>query len=330
MKKTMKVSLVAVASVAAIGVGVWWWFSPAHQVPRLVRELRTANLHRPHPYFTRPAEDVIADIDRFGPEALPPLIDMLHSARGMDREDAARLLARFRDARAVTPLLASLKDSSPNVRMIAAYSLGEIGDARAVKPLIAILPDRSQDMRVRKNAASALGRLGDRRAVLPLIDVLRREPNALKPEAAMALGRIGDERALPPLIVALKQGDPRTRQGAARAIAKFDCEQSQEALLPVLKDEYDWNRREAAVGLGRMGRREAVPELIADLEDRGGPVVYSTRLESIRILGELGDVRARKPLQNVADNDRFPKAREAAREALKKLKQSRNESGQDG
>ena len=57
--------------------------------------------------------------------------------------------------------------------MQAALVLGKLGDARAVQPLIKALGD--QNKTVRGIAAPALGQLGDAAAVDPLRDLLRRE-----------------------------------------------------------------------------------------------------------------------------------------------------------
>ena len=56
---------------------------------------------------------------------------------------------------------AVIEDSNYKVRVQAALVLGKLGDARAVQPLIKALGD--QNKTVRGIAASALGQLGDRR-----------------------------------------------------------------------------------------------------------------------------------------------------------------------
>lgn len=64
-------------------------------------------------------------------------------------------------------------DQNYKVRVQAALVLGKLGDARAVRPLIRALADSNKT--VRGIAASALGQLGDSAAVDPLRDLLRHE-----------------------------------------------------------------------------------------------------------------------------------------------------------
>ena len=66
-----------------------------------------------------------------------------------------------------------IEDGNYKVRVQAALVLGKLGDPRAVPPLIKALGD--QNKTVRGIAASALGQLGDASAVEPLRDLLRHE-----------------------------------------------------------------------------------------------------------------------------------------------------------
>lgn len=78
-------------------------------------------------------------------------------------------------------------DSNYKVRVQAALVLGKLGDARAVQPLIKALGD--QNKTVRGIAASALGQLGDGAALDPLRDLLRHESDSFvrsQAEKAMA------------------------------------------------------------------------------------------------------------------------------------------------
>jgi hypothetical protein len=90
------------------------------------------------------------------------------------------------------------EDTNYKVRVQAALVLGKLGDPRAVQPLIKALAD--QNKTVRGIAASALGQLGDTAAVDPLRGLLRRETDpfvrgqAEKAMAALAGGG-GGKRA---------------------------------------------------------------------------------------------------------------------------------------
>jgi HEAT repeats len=71
---------------------------------------------------------------------------------------------------------AVIDDGNYKVRVQAALVLGKLGDPRAVQPLIKALGDSNKT--VRGIAASALGQLGDAAAVEPLRDLLRHESDS--------------------------------------------------------------------------------------------------------------------------------------------------------
>ena len=82
---------------------------------------------------------------------------------------------------------AVIEDGNYKVRVQAALVLGKLGDPRAVQPLIKALGDSNKT--VRGIAASALGQLGDAAAVEPLRDLLRHESDSFvrgQAEKAMA------------------------------------------------------------------------------------------------------------------------------------------------
>ena len=87
------------------------------------------------------------------------------------------------------------EDSNYKVRVQAALVLGKLGDGRAVQPLIKALAD--QNKAVRGIAASALGQLGDSSAVDPLRGLLKRETDpfvkgqAEKALASLSAGGVG-------------------------------------------------------------------------------------------------------------------------------------------
>lgn len=107
---------------------------------------------------------------------------------------AAAAHAASPDAAKVDELCRAVVDTSSNykVRVQAALVLGKLGDAKAVQPLIKALGDENRT--VRGIAASALGQLGDQAALDPLRDLMRRESDSFvkgqaeKAVAALAAG----------------------------------------------------------------------------------------------------------------------------------------------
>ena len=115
----------------------------------------------------------------------------------------------------VEGLINALKDKDPIVRGDAAEVLGKIGDSRAVEPLIEALKDIVQFI-----AIESLGKIGEP-AVEPLIKALKNKDTLIRSGAARALGKIRDKRAVEPLTEALKYGDIFVRSAAAEALEKI-------------------------------------------------------------------------------------------------------------
>ena len=121
------------------------------------------------------------------------LIEQLHSADWTTKCDAARLLGKSRDPRAVDALLPDLNDSDWRVRRNAAQALGALRDKQAVASLIQALKDRT--MTVRQRAIVALGRIEDLQALPALLDILLQNRHESY-DAAKAIRKFG-KKALP-------------------------------------------------------------------------------------------------------------------------------------
>ncbi len=174
-------------------------------------------------------------------------------------------LSRLGDQRAVPTLLAALRDKNPDLRSVAAKSLGELNGKQAVYPLITALYE-DESLEVRVAAAYALGLLGDDKAVEPLVSILsdRTQEPRVRGMAAEALSDINDSRAITPLIAALTDVSVEVRFWAAFALGKLGNRQA----LPELErlaatDETilpGWwaVSREATEAIQRIQEREAV------------------------------------------------------------------------
>ena len=83
---------------------------------------------------------ILEVLEKFGNEALEPLIKGLESKEDSIKLGAAQLLGKIADPRAVEPLIGLIaKERNDVLRATAIKSLGQIGDLRAVKPLEVIL-----------------------------------------------------------------------------------------------------------------------------------------------------------------------------------------------
>ncbi|HEX2572178.1 MAG TPA: HEAT repeat domain-containing protein [Polyangia bacterium] len=83
------------------------------------------------------------------------------------------------------------EDSSYKVRTQAALVLGKLGDARAVEPLIAALRDENEA--VRAAAAAALGQIGDGRGSAALAGLRQDSSSLVRMSAEKALARLGTQ-----------------------------------------------------------------------------------------------------------------------------------------
>lgn len=121
-------------------------------------------VYNPPPVYVQgPAPIVVAT-----PAPQPPVVvvdevalaaQRLKSWHESSRSDAAGVLGRLRDPRAIPPLLDRLRnDHATSVRVASATALGEIGDPRAIPPLEKVtVYDKRQE--VRDAATMAVGRI---------------------------------------------------------------------------------------------------------------------------------------------------------------------------
>jgi HEAT repeat protein len=136
----------------------------------------------------------------YGPQAIPPLADLMASADFEVARTAKRAIYRITrhagrpgaagEARAAeTALIALLKHANLTVRRTALWMLSEIGGDRAVRPMAALL--RYED--AREDARAALMRLPGRRPTAALRMAFADAPEEFKYAVADALRKRGLE-----------------------------------------------------------------------------------------------------------------------------------------
>jgi HEAT repeat protein/small nuclear ribonucleoprotein (snRNP)-like protein len=146
------------------------------------------------------------------------IISMLKDEDAEVRADAAFMLGRMREHKAIRNLKTLLYDKRSFVRAQAADALCRIGGGEALQHLA----NASQDanLNVRENAAYALGETGDSLAVQPLISLLHDKMTSVRIAAISALGQIKDPRAIPSLYSMLKDEDPQVREAVEISLKK--------------------------------------------------------------------------------------------------------------
>jgi HEAT repeat protein len=252
---------------------------------------------------------------------------------------------KMREQRNTAGLIRTLDHPNPEVRYQAVDALGTLHDPVAVERLARAL--RDPDCGVRWKAAEALGKL--RGTALPhLFEALQDPAPDVRWRAALALGDTEDEEAIGPLIGALADPDPYVQGRAVVALSRFGGA----AIAPLtrtLKEKEDAHTRNGVIrALGRLGdpglasieqmlqeytKEEtffpALSEAFLDLGSRSVPVLIhhllvaedpTLRAFACRILGDLGDTDAVKPLIHIQYTDTSEQVRHDADAAVRRLK----------
>ena len=214
---------------------------------------------------------------RFGVEAVPALIEILHDENEEVRNFSAVMLGTIGSRQAVYPLIAALRDPDVNVSHAAAEALGKIGDDAALLPLIQLL---QEDFWLQYPAVVAMGEMADDRAVPHLISLLDNE--LLRQPVITALGKIGHCSALPSLVEILCDNGGQFVAVAATAIADIVAhgdhvvkdelaatidKRGIENLLRLASSKNCESKGGAVTLLGFLGEKSAIPVLLSLLED---------------------------------------------------------------
>lgn len=152
-------------------------------------------------------------------------------------------------------LVEFLRDDADDVRRNAGIEMLKLRRRRAFQLAEMLVDDDDYDVALQ--AVVVLGHLSDRRAIEPLRRLLQHEDVNIVQEAIIALGRLGDVRA-------------------------------QNDLLPFLKQS-PWVQTAAIEALGKMGAVEAIPQLVALLED---PVASSFVVDALARIGGAQAIQA--------------------------------------
>ena len=244
------------------------------------------------------------------------------------REDAASILGREKDSRAVLPLVDLLADEDRSVRMaamdallaigksavvplgaclswkdtniqeLASSILSHIADSRVLDPLINALGNTNWI--VRMHAAKALGRVKDPKAAEPLCPLLHDKVKGVREECVQALTQLGDA-GVPFLLEGLKHEEWIVRLHAIEALGNMKSSQGVEALLYVLFNDRDSAVRvDAARALGNIGNPQAVEHLITAMRQK------DLRPVAIEALGKIADTRAVQAIVEVVTGSDKP------------------------
>ena len=216
------------------------------------------------------------------------------------------VLGAIKHKSSIDAIVQELEHPSEVVRRKATASLGGYKDRKTVSTLIRVLENRNEYKSIRASAAISLGALLDERAVAPLLAALDDENAEVRSKAAAALGALKDANAVDKLIeLALNPlEDVTVRANCVTALGAIGHKNAEPVLLNILRTENGNIYKNAIVALGRMKSIEAVPELIAILEDKRVDLDASTnvlanasaRTKAATALANIGDVRGAKAI----------------------------------
>jgi HEAT repeat protein len=249
------------------------------------------------------------------------------------RTRALQALGGLEDVRALPMLHAALEDPSSEVQAAAEKSimhvssgvwarcgalsvLGEVADPSVTPGLAISLSDPSADVRL--EAVRALGKIGGNKAVDPLVQTARRDGDAfIRFEAVRTLRRIGvgHPNVLTLALKSLHDPDRDVRAQAAGLLGNFHHDRSIQPLLEATADSH-WSVRQSAENALTNFGLKAVGPLIRALNSRS----WTTRFRAARLLGQIGDRKAVKPLEALlARRQERKKVRDIASASLEKL-----------
>lgn len=211
------------------------------------------------------------------------------------REEAASLLGKIGDRKAVSSLLKALNnpqtayyaaivfqgiplpEAFPELLRLSKYSdssetrietiraLAEFKDERAVDDLVSMLSD--EDEIISFHVSQALGKIGGGKVFQRLMEVFLGEIPGRKLYAIASFELIGDPRAIPYILEGIFDKDEDIREASIRACQYIPDERAVGPLLFSLKDKSSRIRTLAAYALVRIGTKKAQDPLKGLLKD---------------------------------------------------------------
>jgi HEAT repeat protein len=127
--------------------------------------------------------------------------------------------------KAVDVILRGLEDLNPSIRASAADALARYKDPRAVDPLLAVVRNmtvhESEEAQLAASVILALGELGDKKSAQEIIERVSADNLDIKEAALKALGMLGDLKAKDCLIESLTSDNARIRMQAVESLGRL-------------------------------------------------------------------------------------------------------------
>lgn len=226
----------------------------------------------------------------FGEEALPSLIQILNANNSLSSLNAAQILGRIGDPKAIVALTNAVRKKDNELSQVAAIALANIGEA-SLNSIIDLL--NSEDPIIVAWSLRALGHLGSEKALPYLIQTSNSPNTLLRYWAVDALGKIKDNRAFDALVICLKDENVLVQCEAVWALSKLEDTRVVDTFIDLLESGKNADVRVAAINaLGEIGGIKAIPQLMEVLQDdktltSSGIKVKEIALKTIKVLNDL-------------------------------------------
>ena len=227
-----------------------------------------------------------------GPKAVDGIIDAMVTGTPNFKVEAAKMLARIRDPRAGTALVAMINDENEDVSKTAIAALEQMAGILDEQTAAALV-ERLKDEQHRDAVTSLLGSIPT--SIGPLTAMLRDPEESARLTAVTILDHLLDSRSADALVDAM--GDPIIRDIAVQTLRKLGAirdriDEIMNELSNVEEPELrEGARQEAVIKLHPIGR-PSVEILIEYLQDDD----WVVREAAADVLGKISDVRAVEPL----------------------------------
>ncbi|MBK9261077.1 MAG: HEAT repeat domain-containing protein [Polyangiaceae bacterium] len=251
--------------------------------------------------------------------------DMLHAqlagaATARGRLLAASLLGKFDDP-ATTRVLAEALANENEFWAVRAEAAGTLAKIRSDEALdVLVKHSQTKHAKVRRAVAAALGQFRSSKAVDALKPLALKDDSYLvEAEAARALGQTKQSAAFDTLIDVLDRPSwsDIVRAGAIDGLAALRDERAQPHVLARTRYGIPTRGRRAAImALPKLSTDRKVREALEDLLDQADPYL---KVDVVRALLEVGDVKARAALSKQLERELDGRVRRRIREVLRDL-----------
>ncbi len=256
-------------------------------------------------------QKAVETLIKIGEPVVNPVIQALKEDNWIVRLNAAKVLGRIRDARAVPFLISAYEPLGP-LAMVDLDGQNEISEALmsigepSIEPLIQFLESCEiyEHNSIREGILQALEKIADPRTVGILITSLKREMNVPQKIAKEALIKIG-KPSVEPLIQVLHEHssmsvrDTDIRKSVVEALGRIGDKRAVKPLFQFLKDEDKSIRYAVDEALKKIGDAGVVEPFIQILKNEDRDI----RNSAARRLVMIGDIQAIEPIINALNDD---------------------------